>query len=64
MEEFFYIKDYFDYQSHANSIGKLVEFVEVQLREHLNEVIFTKCYDIITKMRRSLGNKIMNKLII
>ncbi len=53
MEEFFYIKDYLDYQSHANSIGKLVEFVEVQLREYLNEVIVTKCYDIITKMRRS-----------
>ena len=53
MEEFFYIKDYLDYQSHVNSIGKLVEFIEIQLRKQLNEIIFTKCYDIITKMRRS-----------
>ncbi len=53
MEEFYYIKDYLDYQSHINSIGKLVEFIEGQLREQLNEIIFNKCYDIITKMRRT-----------
>ncbi len=53
IEEYNYPKNYLDYQTHINSIGRLVEYIETQLREQLNKIILVKTDDIISQMRNT-----------